>query len=262
MKKLFAFIALLSIALLGCQQQSANSIKVGTIAGPETQLMEVAKDVAKKKYNLDVDIVTFSDYTLPNEALNDGSIDANMFQHQPYLDQYLKEKNYKLVAIGKTFVYPVGVYSQKIKNIKQTPDNAIVAVPNDPSNEARALILLSKAGLIKLKSGINTNATINDIASNPKKLQFKELDAASLPRVLPDVTLAVINTNYAVPAGLFPNRDAIFVEDKTSPYVNLVVVREADVNNPKAKELVDALHSPEVLQAAKELFKGQAVAGW
>lgn len=261
MKKLLALITL-SIALIGCQQQSANSIKVGTIAGPETQLMEVAKDVAKKKYNLDVDIVTFSDYTLPNEALNDGSIDANMFQHQPYLDQYLKEKNYKLVAIGKTFVYPVGVYSQKIKNIKQTPDNAIVAVPNDPSNEARALILLSKAGLIKLKSGINTNATINDIASNPKKLQFKELDAASLSRVLPDVTLAVINTNYAVPAGLFPSRDAIFVEDKTSPYVNLVVVREADVNNPKAKELVDALHSPEVLQAANQLFKGQAVAGW
>jgi D-methionine transport system substrate-binding protein len=247
-----------------CQakEQNSNIIKVGTISGPETELMSVAKTVAKKKYNLDIKIVEFTDYTMPNAALSDGSLDANIFQHKPYLDAAIKAKGYKLVAIGKTFVYPVGIYSTKVKRISNVPDNAIVAIPNDPSNEARALLLLSKAGLITLKPGAGTTATSIDVLGNPKHLQFKELDAAQLPRVLPDVTLAVINTNYAVTAGLYPNKDAIFVEDKTSPYVNLIVVRAADANNPKLKELVEAFQSPEVLAKAQELFKGQAVAGW
>lgn len=263
LKTLALLTAFASFLLSGCQQQQAdNTIKVGTISGPETQLMEVAKDVAQKKYNLNVVIVPFSDYTLPNEALHDGSIDANAFQHQPYLDQYIKQKHYDLVAAGKTFIYPVGIYSQKIKDIKSIPNKAIIAIPNDPSNEARALLLLSKAGLITLKPDVTVTATPSDIASNPKDLTFRELDAATLPRVLPDVDIAVINTNYAVPAGLYPNRDAIFVEDKNSPYMNLIVVRAADVNNPKVKQLVAAFQSPEVLQTAQQLFKGQAVAGW
>lgn len=262
-KSLGLLTALLSGLLVGCQQhKDANTINVGTISGPETELMVVAKEVALKKYGLDINITEFTDYNLPNTALNDGTLDANVFQHQPYLDEYLANTHYPLVAIGKTFIYPMGVYSSKIKDIKNTPDKAIVAVPNDPSNEARALILLSKAGLITLKPGVTVTATPNDIASNPKHLQFKELDAANLPRALQDVTLAVINTNYAVPAGLYPNRDAIFVEDKTSPYVNLIVVKQKDVNDPKLQQLVEALHSPEVIEKANDLFKGQAVAGW
>lgn len=261
-----------SLFISACNhQEAANEIKVGTISGPETQLMETAKDVALKKYSLDVDIVEFSDYNMPNTALNDGSIDANMFQHQPYLDQVIKDKNYNLVAIGKTFIYPMGIYSSKLKSIKDVTTKDVVAVPNDPSNEARALLLLQKAGLITLKNGADATATSLDITNNPKQLQIKELDAAQLPRVLPDVALAVINTNYAIPAGLMPRpvagaaptlKNALFVEGSDSLYANLVVVRADRQNDPRFKELVDALHSPEVLQTAQQLFNGQAIPAW
>lgn len=254
------FVVLLS----GCQKQAAdaNTIIIGTISGPETDLMEVAKDVAKQQYNLNVEIKQFTDYSLPNEALNEGDLDANMFQHLPYLEAEIKNKGYKLVAIGKTFIYPVGIYSQNIKKISDVPQNAIVAIPKDPSNEARALLLLEKAGLIKLKPGAGALATTLDVIDNPKHLQIKELDAAQLAHSLTDVSIAVINTNYAIPAGLYPNRDAIFVEDKTSPYANLVVVRAGDENKPQFAELVEALHSPKVLQKAEQLFQGQAIAAW
>ncbi len=262
--KTLSLIFLLSFTLVGCQQnQSAdNSIKVGTISGPETQLMTVAKQVAKQKYGLDVKIIEFTDYTMPNAALNDGSIDANMFQHQPYLDAAIKAKNYKIAAVAKTFIYPMGIYSKKVKNLSEIPMGAIVAIPNDPSNEARALLLLSKAGLITLKPGFDTSATPVNILSNPKNLQFKELDAAQLPRVLQDVTISVINTNYAIPAGLSPDKDAIYEENKTSPYANLVVTRIDNATDPKVKELVASLQSPEVVQAAKQIFNGGATPAW
>lgn len=262
LKPLGLIVALLLITACQNQQEDSNTVKVGTISGPETQLMEVAKDVAKKQYGLNVQIVEFSDYSLPNAALNDGSLDANAFQHKPYLDSEIANRGYQLTIIGKTFVYPMAIYSNKIKKITDVPQNAIVAIPSDPSNEARALILLSKAGLITLKPGVTITATPVDVASNPKNIQFKELDAAQLPRVLPDVTLSVINTNYAIPAGLYPSKDAIYVEDKSSPYVNLIVARTNDANAQKLKELVQAFQSPEVLQKAKELFQGQAIVGW
>lgn len=252
-----------SLVLVGCQShEAANEIKVGTISGPETQLMEVAKQVAKQNYGLDVKVIAFSDYTLPNIALNDGSLDANMIQHQPYLDAVIKSQHYKLTTIGRTFIYPVGIYSQKIKHLNQLPTGAIVAIPNDPSNEARALLLLAKANIISLKPGVSVTATPLDIVGNPKNIQIKEIDAAQLPRVLPDVTVAVINTNFAVLAGLYPSRDALFTESSDSPYANIVVVRTADANDPKLHELVEALHSPQVVQAAKQIFKDQAIAAW
>ena len=265
-KKLFKIILLTTLfaALAACSQKSSNesSIKVGTIAGPETQLMEVAKQVAAKDYNLDIEIVPFTDYNMPNEALSDGSIDANMFQHQPYLDAAIKAKGYRIVPVGKTFVYPMGVYSKKIHNVSAVANGAVVAIPNDPSNEARSLLILQKAGLITLKDSNNPNATIADIATNPKKLKFKEIDAAQLPRVLPDVDLAVINTNYAMIAGLLPSRDALVVEGPDSPYANLIVVRQGSENDPRVLHLVQALHSDPVKQEAKALFKDQAVAAW
>ncbi|MBS0350554.1 MAG: MetQ/NlpA family ABC transporter substrate-binding protein, partial [Proteobacteria bacterium] len=225
MKKIL-LVTLLTVGVLSltaCSPKKINTIKVGTIDGPETQLMEAAKEVAKKNYDLNVQIVPFSDYNTPNAALNDGSITANAFQTQPYLDAQAKQYGYHFATVGKTFVYPVGIYSQKIKDIHQVPDKAKVAIPNDPSNGARSLLLLQKAGLITLKPGVTINATKFDIVANPKHLQIIELDAPQLPRSLSDVDLAIINTNYAVGAGLSPIKDAIFHEDANSPYVNIIV---------------------------------------
>lgn len=256
-------IALLfALVLTACHGEDKELLKVGTIAGPETQLMEIAKKVAAQKYKLKIKIVEFSDYMQPNAALNDGSIDANMFQHQPFLDEQIQDHQYALVSIGKTFVYPMGIYSTKIKNLKQLSDNAKVAIPNDPSNEARALLLLQQAGLIKLKNNITVNATTNDIVSNPKKLQFKELDCAQIPRSLPDVDVGLINTNYAIPAGLSPKKDAIFHENEDSPYANIIVTRKDKQNDPRMKNLVASLQSPEVVQAAKEIFSNEAIPSW
>lgn len=253
--------ALLILTACGQKKEAANQIRVGTIAGPETQLMETAKEVAAKQ-GLDIQIVQFSDYTMPNAALADGSIDANMFQHLPYLDAAIKAKNYPLIPVAKTFVYPMAVYSQKIKSIADVKSGATVAIPNDPSNEARALLLLEKAKLITLKPGASITATTVDIASNPKNLNIKAIDAAQLPRVLPDVELAVINTNYAMIANLVPSRDGLVIEDANSPYANLIVVRANEKNDPRVTKLIAAFQSAEVLEKAKELFQGQAIAAW
>jgi D-methionine transport system substrate-binding protein len=253
-----------SAILLGaCHSgEDKNTIKVGTIAGPETKLMEVAQQVAKEKYGLNVKIIEFTDYIEPNTALSEGSIDANMFQHQPFLDQQIKDRHYKLISVGKTFVYPMGIYSKKITDLTQIPAEAIVAIPNDPSNERRALLLLQKAGIIELKPGAGLYAGPYDIKENPKKLKFKELDAAQLARSLQDVTIAVINTNYAIPAGLSPTKDAILHEGSDSPYANIIVVRDNELNDPRVKQLVAAIQSAEVLKAAAEIFNGQAIAAW
>lgn len=256
-------ISCIFLFFIGCNKPAEKNptLKVGTIAGPETQLMETAKKVAQDKYHLTIEIIEFTDYLTPNTALNDGSIDANVFQHQPYLDQQIKDRGYQLIAIGKTFVYPMGIYSSKIINMKDIPDNATIAIPNDPSNEGRALLLLQKTGLISLKPNIGLYATPNDIATNPKQLQFKELDAAQLPRSLADVDLAIINTNYAIPAGLTPSK-ALFQEDKTSPYANIIAIRINDRNDPRMQQLVKAIQSFEVLQTAKEIFHNEAIAAW
>lgn len=249
------------VFLSACQSHNEHALKVGTIAGPESDLMETAKQVAKEQ-GLDIEIVEFTDYLQPNAALNDGSIDANMIQHQPYLDQQIKDKHYPLVAIGKTFVFPVGVYSNKIKNIQDIQTGGLVAIPNDPSNEGRALLLLEKANLIQLNKKAGLYATPRDITHNPKNLKFKELDASQIPRSLPDVDLAVINTNYAIPAGLTPTKDAIFLEDKHSPYANIIVIRKDRMDDPRMKQLVDAIQSEAVLEEARKLFKDQAIQAW
>lgn len=265
MKKIVVImIGLVAALSLGAchHREAANTILVGTIAGPETTLMEVAKQVAQKRYGLNVKIITFSDYTTPNRALSDGSIDANMFQHLPYLQSQIKAHGYSIVSIGKTFIYPMGIYSTKLKSLKNVPHGAKVAIPNDPSNEARALILLQKAGLIKLKASAGFNATPLDIVSNPKGLKFIPLQAAQLARSLDDVTLAAINTNYAMPAGLSPAKDALFVEGPNSPYANIVAVLAKNRDNKKALELVQALHSQAVLAVAKKIFGDGAIPAW
>ncbi|MCP4473440.1 MAG: MetQ/NlpA family ABC transporter substrate-binding protein [Gammaproteobacteria bacterium] len=257
--------ALSLLWLTACNDNKAankNTIKVGTIAGAETQLMETAKQVAQQRYHLTVTIVPFTSYSLPNQALADGDIDANMFQHKPFLDADSKAHGYKLVIIGKTFVYPIAVYSDKLKKLNQLPDHGIVAIPNDASNEARALLLLQKAGLIKLRRGSGITAVPKDIISNPKHLQFKELTASTLTRALPDVSIAVINTTYASLAGLSPTKNGLFVEGADSPYANIVVVRAGEQDKLQFKQLIEALHSPQVLAKAHQLFKDGAVPAW
>lgn len=251
----------LGICLTACNHEG-RSVKVGTIAGPETELMEVAQTVAKQRYNLDVQIVSFADYNLPNAALAEGSIDANAFQHRPYLDQSMRTHGYRLVSIGKTFIYPMGLYSKKIKNLQSLPPKARVAIPNDPSNGGRALLLLQKAGLIQLKDSTDYNVTRKDITANPKQIELVELDAAQLPRSLEDVDLAAINTNYAMLAKLTPSHDALLVENGDSPYANLIVARDGDASRPELKQLVKAFQSHEVLARAGQLFNGQAVPAW
>ena len=208
--------------------------------------------------------MTFNDYVLPNEALSKGDIDANAFQHKPYLDQQIKDRGYKLVAVGNTFVYPIAGYSKKIKSLDELQPGSQVAVPNDPTNLGRSLLLLQKVGLIKLKEGVGLLPTVLDVTENPKNLKIVELEAPQLPRSLDDaqIALAVINTTYASQIGLTPAKDGIFVEDKDSPYVNLIVTREDNKDAENVKKFLQAYQSEEVYQEANKVFNGGAVKGW
>ena len=204
----------------------------------------------------------FSDYVQPNTALDNHSIDANIFQHAPYLEAQEKAHHYKLAVLAKTFVYPMGFYSQKIHAINDLKDNAIIAIPNDPSNGGRALLILQKAGLIKLRPGTGILGTVNDIIENPRHLQFKQLDAAQLPRVLGDADLVAINNDFLIPAGLSA-KQALLHEGGDSPYANLIVVRDADKNNVVWQKLVAVMHSKEVVGETEKIFPyGAAIPAW
>lgn len=255
-------IALLILGAVAFAQTSYANFKVGVMSGQEAELVYAAKKVAKEKFGLDVDVVEFDDYVIPNIALADGSIDANAFQHKPYLDRMVKERGFDLAIAGNTFIYPIGAYSKKIKNINQLKDKATIVIANDPSNGARALILLDKLGLIKIKDPKNLESSVLDITSNPHKFNFVEVDAAQIPAVLPDVDLAFINSNYAVNVGIIPDRDALIREDANSPYVNIIVVRKEDRNKQSVKDFVKAYQSDEVEKTAQKVFKGAAIKGW
>ncbi|OSN01552.1 MULTISPECIES: MetQ/NlpA family lipoprotein [Lonsdalea] len=259
-----ALVGALALAGCGQEEKDPNHIKVGVIVGAEQQVAEVAQKVAKEKYGLDVELVTFNDYVLPNEALSKGDIDLNAFQHKPYLDQQIKDRGYKLVSVGNTFVYPIAGYSKKIKSLSELQDGAQIAIPNDPTNLGRSLLLLQKQGLIKLKDNVGLLPTSLDIVENPKHVKLVELEAPQLPRSLDDdqITLAVINTTYASQINLTPTKDGLFVEDKDSPYVNLLVARENNKDAENVKKFVSAYQSDEVHQAALKTFNGGAVKGW
>lgn len=261
----YLIISLICLLFISCtsKPRGEHDIYIGTITGPETKLVETAKKVAEQQYGLHLHIITFEDYIVPNTALADHEIDANMFQHQPYLDVVLEKKKYPLVSIGKMFVYPMGVYSIKHKHISQIPDGSTIGIPNDPSNAARALRLLAQAKLITIPEKLNDlELTPGKIQSNPHHLVIKEIPAAQLPRVLRDLDAAVINTNYAVQAGLKLNKDAIFIEGSDSPYANIVVIRKGEEHQEKYQQLMLALHSPEVLAQAKHIFGDQAIPAW
>ncbi|OEF23898.1 methionine ABC transporter substrate-binding lipoprotein MetQ [Vibrio rumoiensis] len=263
LKSLFSAAAITtSLLLAGTANAADNTINVGVIAGAEAQVAEVAAKVAKEKYNLDVKLTIFSDYVIPNAALDDGSIDANAFQHLPYLDQQIKDRGYKIKPVGNTFVYPIAAYSKKIKSLDELKKGDSIAIPNDPTNEGRALLLLQAQGLIKLSKESGLQATPLDVIDNPKKLDFVELEAPQLPNSLQDVALAIINTTYASSINLSPEKDGIFVENKESPYTNLIVAREDNADSENVKNFVKAYQTEEVYEAAKKLFNGGVVKGW
>jgi D-methionine transport system substrate-binding protein len=238
-----------------------ETIKVGVTGGPHEQVMEVVKQVAAKN-GLTIKIVEFSDYVQPNAALASGDLDANSYQHEPYLDAQVKDRGYKLVKLADTVTFPMGIYSKKIKTLAELKPGARIAVPNDPTNGGRALLLLQKQGLIKLRADAGLKATPRDIVENARKLKIVELDAAQIPRSLDDVDAAAINTNFAMEAGLKPKQDAIAIEDPQGPYVNILAIRAADRNKPWAAKLVAAYHSPEVKQYVEQKFGGAVITAW
>lgn len=252
-----------SLGLMGCHSRSKNSIlAVGCMAGPEAELVRTAQQVAKEKYNLPIKVVTFDSYNIPNAALAEGSIDVNVFQHLPFLKAQMEARGYPFMSVGKAFIYPMSLYSKHLTSLSSLPNNAKVAIPNDPTNEGRALLLLQKAGLITLRPKAGFETTPEDIVKNPKHLQIITLAAAQLPRSLSDVDVAAINTTYANLIGLSPKKDALFSESADSPYANLIVIRDDEKNDPRIKTFVKAMQSEAVIVKAKQLFEDGAIAAF
>ncbi|MFC0409929.1 MetQ/NlpA family ABC transporter substrate-binding protein [Roseomonas elaeocarpi] len=237
---------------------AARPLRIGVTAGPHAQVMEKVRDIAAKD-GLVIRIIEFTDYVQPNAALDAGDLDANSFQTQPFLDQHVRDRGYKLVSVAKTLTFPMGVYSRKLKSVDALPQGGRVAVPNDPTQGSRGLLLLAQAGAFKLTPGLEGNATVADIVENPKRLRVLELEAAQLPRALDDVDAAAINTNYAITAGLNPTRDAIAIERSNSPYANVIAVRQADKDAPWVKQLIAAYQNDDVKAFVAETFSGSVV---
>ncbi|MBR8658767.1 MetQ/NlpA family ABC transporter substrate-binding protein [Brevibacillus sp. NL20B1] len=238
-----------------------TSIKVGVTAGPHEEIMNKVKEVAAKE-GLDIEVVVFNDYVLPNQALDKGNIDVNSFQTIPFLEKFNEDHKTQIVEIGKTVTFPMGIYSTKYKKVEDIPEGGTVGIQNDPTNRARALLLYQAAGLIKLKDGVGDKATPQDIIENPKKLVFKELEAALLARTLKSLDAASINTNFAMEAGYNPKKDAIFAEGADSPYVNILAVNAKDKDNPLYQKLVTLYRSEEVKKFIEEEFSGSVLPSW
>jgi D-methionine transport system substrate-binding protein len=239
----------------------SETIRVGVTPGPHAEILDVVRKVASER-GLDIKVVEFTDYVIPNQALALKDLEANSFQHEPYLKNQISKTNWKIVKVANTVASLQGVYSLKYKTLAELPQGARVAIANDPSNGARGLMILAAHGLIKLKDASNISATVADITDNPKKLRFVELDAAQLPRSLQDVDLVSINNNYAVQAGLNPTKDAMAREDADNPWVNILAVRGEDKDKPWVKQLVEAYHSDPVKQFLDARFKGTYIATW
>lgn len=285
MKKLIAIVLTLVLALsfAACAQPEAApaetaahettesaapselvKVKVGASVTPHAEILNAVKDELKAA-GYDLEVVEFTDYVLPNTALEQGNLDANYFQHTPYLDNFNEENGTHLVSVGKIHYEPFGIYAGKTSDLSAIPDGGSIAIPNDGTNEARALLLLEAQGLIKLKEGITFTATVLDIAENPKNLSIKEIEAAQLARSLQDVDAAVINGNYAIQAGL-KVKDALAIEDKDSiaadTYANVLVVKEGHENDEATKALLAALQSDTAKKFMEEKYEGAVIAAF
>lgn len=238
-------------------------IKIGVTVGPHLEVLEYVKRNAQKE-NIEVKIVEFNDYILPNAALEAGEIDMNNYQHEPFLNEQIKTRNYKFTAIGKSLLFPMGLYSKKIKTIAQLKEKAKIAIPNDPTNGGRALLLLEDQGLIKLKKSASRDClpTVLDIDQNVKKLKITEIEAPQIPRILQDVDAAVINTDWALLAGLRPSIDAIALESKDSPYANIFVVQTRDKDNPLYHKFIKIYQSEVTDQFIRKKFGDAVLRAW
>lgn len=234
---------------------STVTLKVGATAVPHAEILNYVKPKLQQE-GVNLDIKVFNDYTQPNIQLKDKQLDANFFQHIPYLEQFNKDQNADLTYVAKVHIEPMGIYTKKNENIKNVKDGAVISVPNDVTNEGRALKLLEKAGVFQLDDSKGYNVTPSDIKNNPHHVQIKALEAAMLPRAIDDVDFAVINTNYALEANLNPTKDAVFIEDKDSPFANVLVTRQDNKNDPAVQKLVKALNSPDVKKFIEEKYKG------
>jgi D-methionine transport system substrate-binding protein len=258
----------LGLTACGSDNDSADADAPLTVAAtptPQGEILTYVKDNLAKKAGLELEVREFTDYVTPDTAVQQGEVDANYFQHQPYLDDFNKENGTDIVAVPGATVHlePLGVYSQGVKKLTDLKKGATIALPNDTTNEARALKLLETNGVIKLKAGVGYEATPKDIASNPKNLQFKELEAAQLPRSLGDVDAAVINGNYALEADLSPAEDALVAESpKDNPYGNFLAVKKGDEDDPRVRKLADLLTSPEVKKFIQDKYDGAVVAAF
>jgi len=251
MKRLLAAFA----AVAALSAQANESLTVAATAVPHAEILEFVKPQLAAE-GVDLNIKVFTDYIQPNVQVAQKGMDANFFQHQPYLDEFNKGKGTDLVAVTGVHLEPLGAYSSKIKTLDELGNGANVVIPNDATNGGRALLLLQKYGLIRLKDQSNILATTKDIVENPKGLKIRELEAATIPRVLTQVDLALINTNYALEAKLDPSKDALFIEGNDSPYVNILVSRPDNKDSPAMQKLAAALHSPGLKQFITEKYKG------
>ena len=255
-------VGVLAFAIAGCGNntnqagQTPKEVKIGATAGPHAQVAEAVAKEAKKQ-GIDLKVVEFSDYVTPDKALADGDIQLNAYQHVPFMENFNKQNGSKLVAIGKTILMPMGLYSNSVRSAADVPEGSIVAIPNDPTNGGRGLALLAKAGLITLKDGVGFKATVADITSNPKNLQIQELEAAQLPRSLDDVVVAAIPMNYVQSAGLNVEKQGFFLEPKDEPLaVMILAVREQDKDNETYKKIADIYKSDVIKQFINDTFKG------
>lgn len=270
MKKYLSLILslILTLGLFGCgsgtssnkeegkKEETEKTIVVGATPVPHMEILKHVKPLLEKE-GYELKLVEFTDYVTPNTALAEGELDANFFQHTPYLNKFNEEKGLELDSAVKVHIEPMGLYSQKIKNLDEIKDGAVIAIPNDPTNGSRALRLLEKNNIIKLNEGELISAL--DIINNPKNIKIEELDAPQLPRVLQEIDAAVINTNYALEAELNPVKDAIVIEDKDSPYANILAIRKEDKEKSTIKALSKVLNSPEIKKFIEENYKGSIV---
>lgn len=263
-----AVMCIASLGMFGCggdKKEAADytgPVKVGVNPGPHAEIMDNVKKLAAKE-GLEIEVVEFSDFVTPNTALAQGDIWANCYQHKPFLDATLKkEPGFDLVSAFPTALFPINVYSKKIQPGQPIPDGATIAIPNDPSNGSRAILMLAENGLIKVKDIKNIDTTLQDITENPHNYKFIELEAASIPRSLEDVDCAAINTTYALEAGLNPATDAIVSETADSLYVNIVAVRKDTLKDPRLETFKKVYQSPENAKFIKEHFPGSVSIGW
>lgn len=236
------------------------TLRIGAVPVPHAEILQFIQENLAADAGLNLEIVEFTDYVQPNIALNDGQIDANFFQHVPYMEDFGQQRGIDMVAVVPVHIEPLGIYSESVQSLEEVTDGAIVAIPNDAVNAGRALQLLQENNLLTLREGVGTNATVRDIEENPLNLEIRELEAAQLPRALPDVSLAVINGNYALEAGLTPSEDALALESgENNPYANVLTVLSGNENNPGIQELGQLLNSDEVRQFIEERYEGSVI---